>query len=133
MQNILQFFSVYILIICCFGLSKTLEDTMKKYVFTNASKHWNHYVRKMVHVSLEIYFHKNIHTEIRFDPSLMNFTITESIQYVPIEESVKMYLKHLNQCLKQFHFKSRQFDNMYISKYGEPLLKPVNRYFMPTQ
>ena len=117
MQNIHQKFSGYILIICCFGLSKASEEMMNKYVFTNASKHWNHYVRKMLHVSLEIYFPKSIHYEYNFDPPLYELLVTESNQYAPLHESITMYLKHLSHRLKLFHFKSRKVESMYISKY----------------
>ena len=34
----------------------SLEEIMlRKYVFTNASKHWHHYVRKLLHSLLEMY------------------------------------------------------------------------------
>ena len=63
MKKLYKIPNALIFLICCFGFSITLEGVtakkcvslketvLNKYVFTNASKHWNHYVRKLVYSS----------------------------------------------------------------------------------
>ena len=80
----------------------SLEQTvLKQYVFSNASKHWNHYVRKLLHNSLEIYF-PNI---IKYH-SMASFV--EAGRYIPYGRSVLLYLKYLPPHTKQVVVKLNQ-------------------------
>ena len=117
--------SVYFTIVCYIGLSMASERAMfKKYVdllpeeiilkelaFTNASKHWNNYVKKLIQYSTERIFPKNI---LR-------------------KESIAIYLQYSVQLFKQFLIKSKQVYDLHfnpvISKhyviYEITLLQPL--------
>ena len=93
--------------LCCLDLLMiTLEGTtgtagntfesvesrlFRKYVFTNASKHWNHYVRKLLHNSLEIYFSKSNQYHL-CDKTLLsglNYLVQSSRKIVAMSKQVK--------------------------------------------
>ena len=75
------------------------EKMLKEYVFNNASKLYNHYMRKILHNSLEIYF-------------------TKLSLYHPWNEVILGNFNYLVQCLKQFLLKLKQVTYIHIHYYG---------------
>ena len=100
----------------------SLEQTLlKQYVFSNASKHWNHYVRKLIHNSLENYF-PNI---LRYH-SMTSFV--ESDKYVPDHGSLLLYLKHSLLYVKQVIVKLNKVKYMRHVDFRNFLRKPLETY-----
>ena len=83
----------------------SLEGTMLiNYVFTNASKHWNNYVRKILHSSLEIHlpnYYKHKHSVL---PK----------QYHPYDKNLLKYLQYLVQSVKKFVVDSQKVKRLFF-------------------
>ena len=133
MENIMTHYqSIYlnIFIICCVGFSAILEGVkskektsleqtiLKKYVFSNASKQWNHYVRKLLYNILEIYF-----------PNILKYlsitSFVESDKYVPHDGSLLLYLKYSPRYVKQVIVKVNYMRHLV---YSNLLRKPLETY-----
>ena len=81
---------------------------LMKYVFTNASKHWNHYIRKLLHNSLEFYV-MNISVDL-FVPSSLFDRNPDAV----CEENVMSCLKYLMQHVNKFVFKHKKVEYLRI-------------------
>ena len=122
-----------IFIICCVGFSATLEGVklnektsleqtiLKQHVFSKTSKHWNHYVRKLIHSSLEIYFPSVL-------KYLSNTSFMESDKYVSRLGSLLLYLKYLLRYVKQVIVKLNKVKYMRQVVYHNLLRKPLETY-----
>ena len=76
---------------------ETMESRMfKKYVFTNTSKHWNHYMRKLLHNSLEVCYLKSNQCQ------LCNETVLNSINY--LVQSSRKIVFHAKQVRRRFNY-----------------------------
>ena len=98
--------SIFVALCCLGSLMITLEGTtgtaghifesmesrlFRKYVFTNASKHWNHYVRKLLYNSLEIDFSKSNQYHLCDETLLngLNYLVQSSGKIVVLSKQVK--------------------------------------------
>ena len=112
-------FCVPIFTLGCVGLSKTSEKLLfskdevlsperiilKKFVFTNATKHWNIYIIKLIRYATENIFSTNI---LRKE---------SSIHYLPHGKSVKSSIQFLFEHVNEFLFKSKQVNNCSVDPY----------------
>ena len=112
-------FCVLIFTLGCVGLSKASEKLLfrkdevlspegiilKKFVFTNATKHWNNYIIKLIQYSTEKIFSTNI---LRKE---------SSIHYLPHGKSVKNSIQFLFEHVNEFLFKSKQVNNCSVNPY----------------
>ena len=87
---------------------------LQKYVFANASKHWNHYVRKLLHKSLDK--HRGI------------ISLLQTDDYSPPAKTNLICLKYLLHRVKLFIDKSKQVNNEQCVRYHNFFRKPLKTY-----
>ena len=124
MMNLQTALCLHIVVVCLIpsmvaeGPRKYLspeERMLKKYVFTNASRHWKHYLRKLLHNSLQTYFPK-------IPASIPDFLLirlpTKVVQnlnkYLPISDNALNCLFYLSQHVKLFLAKQKQVQELEI-------------------
>ena len=76
---------------------------LKKFVFTNATKHWDNYVRKLMEYSTKRVVSENV---LRKEPS---------INCLPKHKSITIYLQDSVKILKHFVMKSKQVNALNVS------------------
>ena len=110
MKKLCRTLNAFILMICCLCFTMALEvvtakkfvsleeKMLQKYVFTNASKHWNHYVRRLLYSSA--------------GKILPNVFIRKESSVI-----ITTYLHYSVQLVKKFLIKTRQVKNWQYSDY----------------
>ena len=109
-QNIYTATLCYIAISMASGREVLKEDVdfspegtiLKKFVFSNATKYWNNYVRGLIHFSAE----KKILER--------NVVKEASVSYLRLNQSVKSWFQYLFKLLKQFLNKSKQVNDCHV-------------------